>query len=524
MITLRVAAFSLLALAACDGLFGGDDEPAGTASAAGAEPTATEATPEEAPVAPVVHTLAEGETLWELSRAYGVSVREIQRANALTRRATRRLSVGAELTIPGASEVIDIAAWRAAQRGETEDTPDEGSPEPASSDAEDAEASASDADDASSTGDEGSDADAGGDGDEDENGDEDEEAAPGAPHPLGAGETLWEVARLYDVSLPDLMAANGFDDDAVRRLRPGQEVRIPGASARDIARVVRERDASVPRRGIRVTLREGETIWTLATRYHVPVAQIMAANSLSAADVRRMSAGARLVMPGVRESERVTTTRRLSASQRRAMARARTLGLGTRQAASDLMRGRVRRAWIRAAGGRSGRLPGTLRWPVTNGRFVRGYGSGEAGYHLAVDIAGDIGWNVRAAAPGIVGYSGSGVRGYGNMVLVVHPGGWVTMYAHNSVNFVVPGQRVRRGQVLAELGSTGISRGPHVHFEFMYDGKNCDPATLFRPGVRHRSRLARITPETWTSPNDRPRAIRCNPRRRHPRSRWVVHE
>jgi len=189
-----------------------------------------------------------------------------------------------------------------------------------------------------------------------------------------------------------------------------------------------------------------------------------------------------------------------------------------------LLHGQVEERWVRAAGGHAGRFPGTLRWPVTNGRFVRGFGAGEGGYHQAVDIAGDIGWNVRAAAPGIVGYSGDEIRGYGNVVLVVHPGGWVTMYAHNSVNFVVAGERVPAGAVLAELGSTGISRGPHVHFEFMYDRKNCDPATLFRPGVRHRSRLAQIPTRTWSQPGDRPREVQCQARRRHPRSRWVIHE
>jgi murein DD-endopeptidase MepM/ murein hydrolase activator NlpD len=161
---------------------------------------------------------------------------------------------------------------------------------------------------------------------------------------------------------------------------------------------------------------------------------------------------------------------------------------------------------------------------VTNGRFVRGFGSGEGGYHLAVDIAGDIGWNVRSAAPGIVANAGDEVRGYGNIVIVIHPGGWVTMYAHNSVLFVVAGQRVRTGSVLAELGSTGISRGPHVHFELMYGGRNCDPVHLFRPGVRHLRRMARIEPLTWTKPADRPNAIQCAPRRRHPHSRWVVDE
>ena len=129
-----------------------------------------------------------------------------------------------------------------------------------------------------------------------------------------------------------------------------------------------------------------------------------------------------------------------------------------------------------------------------------------------------------AAARGIVAYSGDEVPGFGNMVLMVHPGGWVTLYAHNSVNFVVAGEQVPAGAVLAELGSTGISRGPHVHFELIYDGKNCDPVTLFRPGVRHRSRLADIPRQTWTRPTEPPEDLKCFRRRRHPRSRWVVNE
>ncbi|QQR91760.1 MAG: M23 family metallopeptidase [Myxococcales bacterium] len=166
-----------------------------------------------------------------------------------------------------------------------------------------------------------------------------------------------------------------------------------------------------------------------------------------------------------------------------------------------------------------------MKWPVSKGWFVRGFGSGEGGYHQAVDIMGKIGWNVRAAAPGIVAYSGKEVRGYGNMVLVVHPGGWATMYAHNSVNFVVAGEKVARGAVLAEVGSTGISRGPHVHFELIYKGQNCDPLSLFRPEVRHRNgKHSQTKKSVWKTPGKKPKTIRCNSRKRHPRSRWVTQE
>ena len=201
-------------------------------------------------------------------------------------------------------------------------------------------------------------------------------------------------------------------------------------------------------------------------------------------------------------------------------ARAEALELGDRRAAGQLLSGIVRPAWIEAAGSED-HTPGTLLWPVADGSYVRGYGSGSDGYHLAVDISGRIGRKVRAAAGGIVAYAGDEVRGYGNLVLLVHPGGWVTLYAHNQAMHVAAGQHVRRGQVIAALGNTGISRGPHVHFEFLHRGQNCDPAPLFRPGIRHGSgRMSAQRQVEWTDPGDRPSAVSCDPRRHHPNSRW----
>jgi murein DD-endopeptidase MepM/ murein hydrolase activator NlpD len=154
--------------------------------------------------------------------------------------------------------------------------------------------------------------------------------------------------------------------------------------------------------------------------------------------------------------------------------RAKRIGLGNRKAASMLLTGVVAPEWM-AEAERGPKGTGQLTWPVKDGWFGRGYGSGESGYHLAVDIEGERGSDVMAAAPGVVGYVGNELRGYGNVVLVVHPGGWVTLYGHNQEILVRAGERVEQGQVLAELGSTGRSMGPHVHFELIYQGRNCDP-------------------------------------------------
>jgi murein DD-endopeptidase MepM/ murein hydrolase activator NlpD len=200
----------------------------------------------------------------------------------------------------------------------------------------------------------------------------------------------------------------------------------------------------------------------------------------------------------------------------RAAERAERLGLGTLRAAGRLLAGKPEESWVRAAGGGSS-LPGNLKFPVSKGWFVRGFGSGEGGYHQALDIGGEPGWNVRAAAPGLIAYADDGVTGYGNLVMIVHAGGWVTTYAHNQKNRVVPGQKVSAGDVVAELGSTGRSKGPHVHFELLFDGENCDPAPLLRPFVRHKNgKSIHVTRAVWKQARKRPHAVACHPRKHHP--------
>ena len=442
-----------------------------------------------------------GQTLWDVAQAYDVELHVLRDFNHLTRYQAKHLREGQLLRIPGIDELLP------------EDQPDAGLADGGPLDAGEVDGGLAELEAADAGLEPGADAGA-------------EEPITGAMHVLGDGETLWDVARTYDTTVDEILRANEWDDDA-RSLVAGSQVLVPGASERRVRAVLEQRSRHTVRYGIRVRLERGESIWTLANRYHVSVAEIMAANALAPRDVESLSPGRQLLLPGVTRAagaRAAAPPRPLTPMQERAQRLAHRLGLGSRNAASALLHGHVSRRWVAAAGGRANRLPGTLRWPVVNGRFVRGYGSGEGGYHLATDIAGDLGWNVRASAPGIVGYSGNELSGFGNVVLVVHPGGWVTLYAHNSVNFVVAGQRVRAGTILAEVGSTGRSQGPHVHFELIFAGRNCDPSSLFRPGIRHRNRLARIPKLEWTSPGDVPDAIDCAPRRRHPSSDLVVNE
>jgi murein DD-endopeptidase MepM/ murein hydrolase activator NlpD len=124
-----------------------------------------------------------------------------------------------------------------------------------------------------------------------------------------------------------------------------------------------------------------------------------------------------------------------------------------------------------------------LTLPVV-GRLSSHYGersdpsTGEAQYHHGIDITGSLGTEIRAALPGTVTYSGW-IRGYGQTVILSHENGLTTHYAHNSANFVQPGEHVGRGQPIALVGQSGRATGPHVHFEVRKDGRAIDPMPLF---------------------------------------------
>jgi murein DD-endopeptidase MepM/ murein hydrolase activator NlpD len=103
-------------------------------------------------------------------------------------------------------------------------------------------------------------------------------------------------------------------------------------------------------------------------------------------------------------------------------------------------------------------------WPA-RGTLTSGYGWRWGRMHRGIDVAAPVGTPVHAAADGVVEFAGWNSGGYGNMVEIRHADGSMTRYAHHSRNLVRAGQRVDQGQQIAEIGSTGYSTGPHLHFE-----------------------------------------------------------
>ena len=164
-------------------------------------------------------------------------------------------------------------------------------------------------------------------------------------------------------------------------------------------------------------------------------------------------------------------TAQIQQAQREAEARARA-------AAAEAAR---QRAAAQAAAQQVRPMGGTMLWPVPGhyrvssgyGDRARPIGRGRE-FHTGVDIPAPTGTNILAAYGGVVILSGWN-GGFGNTVVIDHGGGRTTLYGHNSRNLVTVGQTVARGDVIARVGSTGVSTGPHLHFEVRHNGNHVNP-------------------------------------------------
>ncbi|HHA2488349.1 TPA: peptidoglycan DD-metalloendopeptidase family protein [Stenotrophomonas maltophilia] len=209
---------------------------------------------------------------------------------------------------------------------------------------------------------------------------------------------------------------------------------------------------SVPKPGQTVVVRKGDTIYALARIHDITPADLIAWNSLDNPStihpgqvIRLYPAGA----SGGRAPATVVTPPRSGGSS----------GGSTTSAPAPAPVGPVKSniAW---------------RWPA-DGAIVGRYVAGDA-TKQGVDIAGTSGQPVKATANGVVVYSGAGLVGYGELIIIKHSDQWLSAYGHNRKRLVNEGQSVKAGEQIAEMGRTGANRDM-VHFEIRYNGKPVDP-------------------------------------------------
>lgn len=253
-----------------------------------------------------------------------------------------------------------------------------------------------------------------------------------------------------------------------------------------------------------IQVQRGDTLWGLARRYRQPVRLLIAANHLT--PPYRLEPGQMLTVPsadtpmpatisyvsavsppppGQRRDARPALVTAPPPERRRDMAadarlsderRDQRFGASSARPPAAVHSTTATLTPPRDETRSAHQGPRAFIWPV-RGRVVEGFGSGRNGtQNDGINIAARAGAPVYAAAPGEVVYAGNELRGYGNLVLIKHEGGYLTAYAHNSVLLVHRGEHVARGQTIARVGATGSVREPQLHFEIRLGRSPVDPA------------------------------------------------
>ena len=237
-------------------------------------------------------------------------------------------------------------------------------------------------------------------------------------HTVEAGDTLYGVADKYNVSVETLMWANGLEQNP-DLLRLGQELIV------------------LPVNGIYHTVKAGDTADSVAKQYKAKPEDIISfpLNNLNPKNPA-LNVGTKIVVPG---GSKPYVPRQVE-------------------------------VFAGPAPSGAGRGSGRLIWPAS-GSVTQGYRA----YHRAIDIASYTGNPVKAADSGYVAAAGWSNQGYGYYVVLDHGNGTQSLYGHLSRFFVNAGDSVRQGTVIGNVGSTGNSTGPHLHFEVIRGGVQQNP-------------------------------------------------
>jgi murein DD-endopeptidase MepM/ murein hydrolase activator NlpD len=298
---------------------------------------------------------------------------------------------------------------------------------------------------------------------------------------LQQGESVDMVARRYGVPSWALMRANNIADAS--HVTPGTRLVIPrydpsGMMASTQPAAMPRPVASVPppapaRSGQVHVVGTGDTLYSLGRRYHVSHSAIAQANGIG--DKSSLRVGQRLTIPG----GATTATARNEKFSPPPAQRVETPAPAPVPVAA-LPTGPQKAATVKPVDDEEESRPlgnsPQFRWPV-RGRVISGYGAKANGQHNdGINLAVPEGTEVKAAENGVVAYAGNELKGYGNLVLIRHPDGWMTAYAHNSQLLVKRGETIKRGQSIARAGQTGGVASPQVHFEIRKGSTPVDPS------------------------------------------------
>ena len=266
------------------------------------------------------------------------------------------------------------------------------------------------------------------------------------------GDTVYGISRRLSVPLRGVIDTNGLKPPYI--LSVGRNLRIAN-----------------PRRHV---VRPGDTVYGIARTYGVEMSELVRFNRIEAPYT--IAPGRVLILPVGRARPPLAPASVATAKTRIATSRAQSARPAPPKIAKTSTASKPKPAKrVAAIPKPPPRAGGKFLWP-TRGKLITAYGPKKGGlYNDGINIAAPRGAPVRAADNGVVVYRGNELRGFGNLILVKHAGGWVTAYAHNGTFLVRRGERVKRGQVIAKVGSTGNVTRPQLHFEIRKGTRAVNP-------------------------------------------------
>lgn len=288
---------------------------------------------------------------------------------------------------------------------------------------------------------------------------------------VAKGDTVHRIARQHGVSPREIIALNGLSEPYW--LLVGQRLRVPLPAAYAATPV--EETWSAARKGARITTTEiaapAPEVQVTAVEPLAPAREERVTESANAGPARKPSAA-----PAPVDHADPLTVHAVPAPMPPDAPAHREARADPAQPAPSSISALARQAVATDVP-----LPptrNTFLWPA-EGRVISRFGSKPGGMHNdGINIAVPVGTAVRAAQNGVVAYAGNELRGYGNLVLIRHKGGWMTAYAHNDALLVDKGDVVERGQVISRSGNSGRVSRPQAHFEIRRDGEPQDPLRL----------------------------------------------
>ena len=289
---------------------------------------------------------------------------------------------------------------------------------------------------------------------------------------VAAGDTLYSLARENNTTVEELARVNGLV--APYGLYVGQKLAVPGKTTAPSVQTVSVPVRTAPNTTTRVQLREitvtaGDTLYSLSRRYSVPVNDLAVMNNLSAPFT--LSVGQTLKVPDLSGAPVKMATGNAPATAK---------GDATTAATTAPVKTKISSDPTKKLPTISARSSSKFSWPV-QGKILSHYGSKSDGlFNDGINIAAAQGTAVKAAENGVVAYAGNEVKGMGNLIIIQHSGGWMTVYAHMGSMVVRRGAKVSVGQKIGTVGATGKVDTPQLHFEIRKGTKAYNPSSYLK--------------------------------------------